>query len=66
MAARSSILIVLAGALVSLAAEIRTRNFIVEAPTEAIARRAGEWAEYYRREKAIQWLGREMPPVRSR
>jgi hypothetical protein len=62
MAARSSILIVLAGALVSLAAEIRTRNFIVEAPTEAIARRAGEWAEYYRREKAIQWLGREMPP----
>src|SRR5205807_4751297 len=64
MAARPSIALVLAGALASLGAgpQIRTQNFVVEAPTQAIAERAGQWAEYYRKQKAQEWLGREMAP----
>ena len=62
MAARPSIALVLAGALASLGAQTRTQNFVVEAPTPAIAERAGQWAEYYRKQKAQEWLGREMAP----
>jgi hypothetical protein len=61
MVARPSILLVLAGAFCSLGAGYRTQNFVIDAPTPAIAQRAGQYAEEYRREKAIQWLGREMP-----
>jgi hypothetical protein len=61
MAARPSIALLLMGAITSMGAAWRTQNFVVEAPTPAIAQQAGEYAEYYRREKAIQWLGREMP-----
>jgi hypothetical protein len=43
------------------AASIRTTNFVVDAPTEALARQFGEYAERYRKEKAIEWLGEEMP-----
>src|SRR6202042_2981097 len=32
------------------------------APTAQIAQQIGQDAEYYRREKAILWLGSEMPP----
>jgi hypothetical protein len=38
-----------------------TQNFVVEAPTADIARQVGEHAEKYRKEKAVLWLGREMP-----
>jgi hypothetical protein len=62
MAARPSIALVVAGALASLGAQTRTQNFVVEAPTQAIAERAGQWAEYYRKQKAQEWLGREMAP----
>ena len=61
MVARPSILLVLAGTLCSLGAGYRTQNFVIDAPTPAIAQQAGQYAEDYRREKAIQWLGREMP-----
>jgi hypothetical protein len=61
MVARRWFAVVLLGALASLAAEARTPNFVVEAATPQIAQRIGEWAEYYRREKALQWLGKEMP-----
>lgn len=61
MAARPSVLLVLLGAFSSLGAGWRTQNFVVEAPTQAIAQQAGQYAEQYRREKALQWLGREMP-----
>jgi hypothetical protein len=61
MAARPSIALVLVGALSSLGAGYRTQNFAVEAPTPELAQQAGQYAEYYRREKALQWLGREMP-----
>jgi hypothetical protein len=55
--------LVLAGILGSMGASYQTPqgNFVVEAPTPQIAQRLGEWAEYYRKEKAMQWLGREMP-----
>jgi hypothetical protein len=43
-------------------ASYRTQNFMVEAPTEQIAQQVGVYAERYRKEKALLWLGREMPP----
>jgi len=61
MAARRWILPVLLGALASMGASYRTTNFVVEAPTREIAQRVGQYAEHYRKEKALQWLGREMP-----
>lgn len=36
-------------------------NFIVKAQSREVAQEVGEHAEYYRREKAIEWLGGEMP-----
>ncbi len=62
MAARPSIALVLVGAFLSLGASYRTQNFAVEAPTREIAEQIGKYAEQYRREKAIDWLGQEMPP----
>jgi len=43
-------------------AKWNTRNFTVEAPSEQLAERMGQWAEYYRKAKAVEWLGSEMPP----
>ena len=43
------------------AATYTTTNFTVSAPDEALAKRFGDMAEYYRKEKATQWLGQEMP-----
>jgi hypothetical protein len=60
MAARPSLLLALFGALSSLGASFRTPNFVVEAPTPAIAQQVGQYAEHYRREKAVLWLGQEM------
>jgi hypothetical protein len=61
MAARPSLAVLLLGALASLGASFRTQNFVVQAATPEIAQRVGQYAEYYRREKALLWLGREMP-----
>jgi hypothetical protein len=61
MASRPSLALVLVGALASLGASYQTPNFIVEAPTLQFAKQVGEWAEYYRRQKAIEWMDREMP-----
>jgi hypothetical protein len=38
-----------------------TANFVVRAATPQIAQKVGEYAERWRREKALEWLGREMP-----
>lgn len=38
-----------------------TENFIVDAPTRELAEKFGEYAEHFRREKAMDWLGYEMP-----
>src|SRR5438105_3934402 len=48
-------------AVASMGAEYRTANFVVTAANPQIAESVGKWAEHYRREKATQWLGREMP-----
>jgi hypothetical protein len=65
MAARRSLVFVLAGvfALPSAlwGATYRTTNFVVDAPTPQIAQQIGQAAERYRKEKAILWLGKEMP-----
>lgn len=44
------------------AGEFVTANFVVNAPNQQIAQKVGEYAERWRREKAMEWLGREMPP----
>ncbi len=49
-------------ALSSLAASFRSPNFVIQAPTPELAQQAAQYAEHWRREKALQWLGREMPP----
>jgi hypothetical protein len=61
-AVRPSIILAVMGALLSLGAEYQTRNFIVSAPTPQIAQTLGQWAEHYRKAKALEWLGQEMPP----
>jgi hypothetical protein len=43
------------------AAEFVTANFVVNAPNRQVAQKVGEYAERWRREKAMEWLGREMP-----
>jgi hypothetical protein len=47
------------------AAQQRTQNFIVDAPTPEAAQKFAQSAEYYRKQKALEWLGREMPPWRE-
>lgn len=51
----------LAAALLSLGASHRSPNFIVRAATPELAKEVGQAAEDYRRELAIEWLGKEMP-----
>lgn len=43
------------------AAEHRSTNFVVSAPTAEIARQVAETAENSRRELALAWLGRTLP-----
>ena len=38
-----------------------TANFRVHAPSKDLAEKFGEFAEHYRKEKAMEWLGKEMP-----
>ena len=54
--------LLLLGVWASMGAQLRTTNFIVNAPTPQIAQQVGQLAEQYRRDKAVQWLSREMPP----
>ena len=66
MDARMMRLAVAAGALWSVgtcvqAAGFRTTNFTVSAQTPQLAREIGLTAERYRKELAIEWLGKEMP-----
>ncbi len=51
-----------AAALLSLGANARTENFIVTASTPQLAQEVAQYAERYRRELAIEWLGSELPP----
>ncbi len=45
----------------ALAADYRTANFLVDAPTEDLARKIGDASEHYRHTLAIEWLGRPLP-----
>jgi len=49
-------------AFASMGASYRTVNFQVEAPTPQIAYQIATYAEAYRKQKALDWLGHEMPP----
>jgi hypothetical protein len=61
MRKRLAFLLVLT-AVASMGAEFRTPNFVVISQDPQVCQSIGQWAEHYRKEKAIQWLGREMPP----
>ena len=61
MARRLSILLVLAGALASLGCPLPHAQLRRRGPHRADRPQVGQYAEDYRKEKAIQWLGREMP-----
>ncbi len=43
------------------AAEYRTTNFVVSAPTAEIAQQVGDTAEQCRHDLAMEWLGRTLP-----
>jgi hypothetical protein len=47
--------------LVSLGARHRSANFIVETPDPKLAAQIAEAAEKYRRDLAIEWVGKAMP-----
>lgn len=50
----------------------RTANFTVAAPTPQLAKEIGDAAEHWRRELALEWLGKELPrwakpcPIKAR
>ena len=44
------------------AASRRTQNFIIQAPTPQLAEAVAEAAEHYRRDLAMHWLGKTLPP----
>jgi hypothetical protein len=58
---RHRLLVALLAVLPAMGASYQTTNFVVQAPTREIAQQVGQWAEYYRKQKAILWLGQEMP-----
>jgi hypothetical protein len=62
MVARRHLVLIVAGVLASLGASYPTQNFVVEAPNMTVAQQVGQAAEVYRRQKAMEWLGHEMPP----
>lgn len=45
----------------SLGASFTTTNFVVTAPTDEIARKVANCAEFWRKDLAIQWLGETLP-----
>ena len=62
MTYRPRLLLFLFGILPSLGAEYKSDNFRVEAPSSAIAKELGEAAEQCRKEQALAWLDKELPP----
>jgi hypothetical protein len=54
--------IVFYGSQFANASGYRTTNFTVAAPTPQLAKEIGDRAEACRREQAIEWLGKELPP----
>src|SRR5437762_11489495 len=59
--------LVVAAAILSAGAgrpyvSVRSQHFIVSAPTQQLANEICQTAEQFRRDLAIEWLGRELPP----
>lgn len=52
---------ILVAAMTSMAANYRTANFVVSAPSPSSAEQIGRAAEKYRKALAVEWLGQEMP-----
>jgi hypothetical protein len=52
---------ILVAAITSMAANYRTANFVVSAPSSSSAEQIGRAAEKYRKALAVEWLGQEMP-----
>lgn len=61
MMSRRMVWCLMAAVVGSMGATYRTPNFVVHAPTPQVAQQVGEYAEKWRKEKALEWLGREMP-----
>ncbi len=57
---------VLAAAPAFAGERVATDNFVVDAPTRDLARKFADAAEYYRKEKAMEWLGQEMPTWKTK
>jgi hypothetical protein len=47
------------------AATVRTTNFVIETARQDDAEEFARLAEHYRKEKALEWLGKEMPAWRQ-
>ncbi|QDU59806.1 hypothetical protein Pan216_06390 [Planctomycetes bacterium Pan216] len=45
----------------ALGATWKSKNFVVKARRADVAEKVARYAEYYRREKAVEWLGQEIP-----
>lgn len=43
-------------------APVRSQNFIVRAPDARLAQKVSQQAEVFRKQLALEWLGRELPP----
>lgn len=66
MEARLLSVALVAAALLSCGANYRSENFIVHSSSsDQIAREVCAAAEQYRRDLAIEWLGKELPPWRE-
>lgn len=61
-ATRGALALLLLTPVAALGAGVKTTNFVVQAPTQALAVEIGQAAEQWRRELAVEWLGQEMPP----
>src|SRR2546427_7839969 len=44
------------------AAGYKTTNFVVAAPSPELAKEIGDQAEVFRKQLAMEWLGKELPP----
>ena len=58
----SVVLILICHGHVQAGAGYRTPNFVVNAPTPQLAKEIGDFAEKYRQELSVEWLGKELPP----
>jgi hypothetical protein len=62
MHGRIRLALVLIASVSSMGAAYRSTNFIIEAPTEETAKQLAETAEAARKDLALKWLGKELPP----